>query len=141
MSKIVQYRTRSYESAERTKDETGLSRSSSFRRRGEEGLYRSSSSRRRGEEDGLRREDEEEEEGLSRSGSLRRRDGSMDRRWEVQLKPDTVSRAGRGFNPGRLNCSYWEERVRTENLLPPRTPPPKRVLRKLEDDQTEPRLV
>ena len=128
----MQYRTRSYESAERNQDEKrGVFRSSSFRRAGGEDGWR------RGGEDGWRRggdeEEEEEGEGLSRRGSLRRRDGSMDRRWEGQLKPDSVSRAGRGFNPGRLNCSYWEDRVRTENSLPPKTPPPKRKLRNPED--------
>ena len=37
--------------------------------------------------------------------------------------------------PGKLNNSYWEERVRAETRLPPRTPPPRRRLRATGDPQ------
>ena len=37
------------------------------------------------------------------------------------------------LRPGKLNKSYWEERVRAETRLPPRTPPPRRRLRDMDE--------
>ena len=66
-----------------------------------------------------------------RSLSLRRRDGSWDRRWEASQRGEGGERAGQSrpwTRPGKLNNSYWENRVKSEEAVPARTPPPRRRL-------------
>ena len=67
-----------------------------------------------------------------RSLSLRRRDGSWDRRWEETQRGEGGERSGQGrpwARPGKLNNSYWENRVKSEeSQVPARTPPPRRRL-------------
>ena len=65
---------------------------------------------------------------LQRSLSLRRRDGSWDRKWEDSQRNETEVRSRPWARPGKLNNSYWENRVKTEHGLPPKTPPPRRKL-------------
>ena len=66
-----------------------------------------------------------------RSLSLRRRDGSWDRRWEETQRGEGGERPGQSrpwARPGKLNNSYWENRVKSEDAVPARTPPPRRRL-------------
>ena len=66
-----------------------------------------------------------------RSLSLRRRDGSWDRRWEETRRGEGGERQGQSrpwARPGKLNNSYWENRVKSEAATPARTPPPRRRL-------------
>ena len=66
-----------------------------------------------------------------RSLSLRRRDGSWDRRWEATQRGEGGERSGQSrpwARPGKLNNSYWENRVKSEEAVPARTPPPRRRL-------------
>ena len=68
---------------------------------------------------------------LQRSLSLRRRDGSWDRRWEETRRQETEERPQQSrpwVRVGKLNNSYWENRVRSEESAPARTPPPRRRL-------------
>ena len=55
-------------------------------------------------------------------------DGSWDRKWEDSQRNETEVRSRPWARPGKLNNSYWENRVKTEHGLPPKTPPPRRKL-------------
>eukprot|EP00092_Neocalanus_flemingeri_P005238 GFUD01005631.1.p1 GENE.GFUD01005631.1~~GFUD01005631.1.p1 ORF type:complete len:1719 (+),score=531.92 GFUD01005631.1:116-5272(+) len=75
---------------------------------------------------------------LRRTQSLKRRDGSWDQQWNDQRKAEESRQSRPWTKPGRLNNSYWEKRVQAEHALPPRTPPPKRKLRGIQDGSITP---
>ena len=66
-----------------------------------------------------------------RSLSLRRRDGSWDRKWTETRRQEDGERPVQSrpwTTPRKLNNSYWEKRVKLEEAVPARTPPPRRRL-------------
>ena len=75
---------------------------------------------------------------LRRSQSLKRRDGSWDQKWEEQRQAEESSQGRPWTRPGRLNNSYWENKVQAGQVLPPRTPTPKIKLRDIHDGSITP---
>ena len=77
---------------------------------------------------------------LRRSQSLKRRerDGSWDQKWEEQRQAEESSQGRPWTRPGRLNNSYWENKVQAGQVLPPRTPTPKIKLRDIHDGRITP---
>lgn len=90
-------------------------------------------------------EQSDEERAASAQGDLNRgarrqtyRDTSWDKKWQQHLTDNQKTQKEEGMGsvyqtrqrrPGRLNRSYWENMAGAESRLPPRTPPPKRMLR------------
>ena len=75
---------------------------------------------------------------LRKSQSLKRRDGSWDQKWEEQRQAKESSQRRPWTRPGRLNNSYWENKVQAGQALPPRTPTPKIKLRDIHDERITP---
>ena len=75
---------------------------------------------------------------LRRSQSLKRRDGSWDQKWEEQRQAEESSQSRPWTRPGRLNNSYWENKVQAGQVLPSRTPTPKIKLRDIHDERITP---
>ena len=76
-----------------------------------------------------RREDENLPMPLRRAHSVRRDDVS--RREKVEETPPDRSpwtKRRQWTQPGKINNSYWEQRLQSEQSLPPRTPPPRRKI-------------
>ena len=75
---------------------------------------------------------------LRRSQSLKRRDGSWDQKWEEQRQTEESTCSRPWTRPGRLNNSYWGNKVQAGQVLPPRTPTPKIKLRDIHDGRITP---
>ena len=79
---------------------------------------------------------------LDSHGNRRQRDTSWERRWGEQVRREAEEfspRPTRRFTPGKLKVSHWENRVKNEEGLPPRTPPPRRKILNVDVCQEESR--
>ena len=74
----------------------------------------------------------------TRSQSLKRRDGSWDQKWEDQSQAEEARQKQFWTKPGKINSSYWEQKVQMKSFIPPKTPPPKKKLRDLFEGRITP---
>ena len=72
---------------------------------------------------------------LKRSQSLKRNENSLNRKWENQKQAEGPRQRKAWAKPGKLNNSYWEQRVQAEHYVLPKTPPSRRKVEEIDDSK------